>query len=703
MRGKKTDLRYTKERAILSDVLPYELPLTFSNRHFYEFLRMNKVEYRGKSFYWGKKDPALDIIICLLCGVSKSARIITTNRNAFGRAYEENTFQNAGTNFVSIPFGYKIRHKDNEFRELTVCHPRNQIQLIDFYHRYKELILFYCGLSPFSIRRPTRVSRFVFHRDGRHFTRLSSEPLGVEESDKEYENLRSFFVYEDYSHIFKFYESPAFHNYEKKYNNLLKLDVTKCFDSIYTHSLSWALYGKETVKEQIPSLGETFADSFDKLMQAINYQESNGIVIGPEFSRIFAELILQSVDRAVCSALQPKSIGNAKSGCRHKHDYQICRYVDDYFVFYNEDWVKDRIVQTLQLKLSEHKLYLNKSKAVIFEKPIITNISMAKQRIAALFDEKLKYVLENFVQFSDAPKPGTSVATTRKVSIRLNSTTLITQFKTIIKDAAVDYKDTLNYSLAIVERKTAKILEDYRKLVDAEKSDKDLCQAVVAICEFIFFIYSVSPRVHTTIRLCRILVRVTSFLREKGTNKDLKHAVLKVLFDNICQILDKFRNPKHTPVETLYLLIALTELGKDYWLESSKLCEYFSIDLAGQSVPGGSNPHLNYISLVVLLFYIKDKQRHDEVRNALEETIKDRFESRKATLLKDTELTLLLLDCIACPFLKPSIKAHILTRYGITDPYEQHAVMLKRRFWFTKWVGFNFSKELDAKQSLEVY
>jgi len=39
-------------------------------------------------------------------------------------------------------------------------------------------------------------------------------------------------------------------------------------------------------------------------MQSANYGETNGIIIGPEFSRIFAELILQQIDKSVESDLR---------------------------------------------------------------------------------------------------------------------------------------------------------------------------------------------------------------------------------------------------------------------------------------------------------------------------------------------------------------------------------------------------------------
>jgi hypothetical protein len=219
----------------------------------------------------------------------------------------------------------------------------------------------------------------------------------------------------------------------------------------------------------------------------------------------------------------------------------------------------------------------------------------------------------------------------------------------------------------------------------------------------VFFIYSVSPRANTTIRLCRILVVFTSFLKKKGTNADLKHSVFKVIFDNISLILNKYRNLEHTPIETLYLLIALSELGKDYWLQVDMLCSYFNIKVHGSGSSIRAESGLNYISIVVLLFYMKDKKKYNDIRNSIEAAIIEKVRNKKATLLKDAELVLLLLDCLTCPYIKIATKYEILKVYGITNLAMQNAIISRRKYWFTKWTAFDFSRELDAKQSLEVY
>ena len=89
------------------------------------------------------------------------------------------------------------------------------------------------------------------------------------------------------------------------------MDVSKCFDSIYTHSLSWACKDKKFVKKNL-DISSSFADVFDELMQRSNYKETNGILIGPEVSRVFAEIIFQEIDSLMFSELKNNSIISGK-------------------------------------------------------------------------------------------------------------------------------------------------------------------------------------------------------------------------------------------------------------------------------------------------------------------------------------------------------------------------------------------------------
>lgn len=685
MKKNKRLIKYKKERVILSDILPFEIPVTFSNRHLYDFLTTNKIMLDGGSIKWAESEPVLEQIIKLLFDFR--------GEDFTGSSYNINRKK-----FKTIPFNFKITHKESDFRELTIIHPKNQLEIVDFYDNEKQLILHYCNISPYSIRRANKVAKFIFHKDKTHREKLTNSQSyeTIEEYDKEYEHLKTFFVYKNYSNIHKFYESYKYHRCEKKYNTLLKFDISKCFDSIYSHSISWALLNKGIVKDNLGLSSNTFGGKFDAIMQNLNYGETNGIVIGPEFSRIFACMILQRIDRDVEISLRQNH------NVIHKVDYEIFRYVDDFFVFFNEEKTKDLIQQEFKLKLKQFKLALNDSKTLIYQKPIITEITIAKQNITQLLNKYLTYKFDELQIQNDE---GLDDTHEKIASIYVSSNRLITKFKTIIKQTDIEYKEILNYTLALIERKISKVLKDFTSIEKKKNSERSFTNAVLEILDFTFFLYAVSPRVNTTIKLCRILRLFTEYLQDnQDINVDNKHLVFKKIYDNIFFTLNKNKSIKHAQVETLYLLIALRELGSQYWLDSDKLRQYACIDKNIETGALSFNGEMNYFSIMVLLFYMKKKTRYNYLREFLLEHIKFRFMSElPKNLGKNTELVLLLFDILTCPYVGDDFKKEILVINGVVDDPMQENVIKYRKHWFTKWNDFNFGKELDAKHSQEVY
>lgn len=709
MAPKKIRLPYKKERSLLSDVLPYEIPVSFSNRHFYAFVLRHKVEIKSDAVEWLKGSTALDHIVCLLlCLPVNPNRLSVVKRYVGEQEMEFRRYQLGDKGIPGskqhpkpqdflTPFGYKISHKEDEFRELCVPHPRSQLLVSDFYDRCKEAILYFTSLSPFSIRAPHKVAKCIFHKDKLHLERLSEDASQIEISGNEYESLKSFFVYKEYSNIYKFYESYRYHRSEKKYNNLVKLDISKCFESIYTHSIGWATIGKGAQKEALSESKGSFPDRFDRLLQHMNMGETNGIIIGPEFSRIFAEIILQAIDQEVEHKLRNKS-----PPLHHQVDYEVFRYVDDYFIFYNKKEDKKLIVDELQHSLKSYKLYLNSAKAVEYEKPIITEITMAKQQIAKLLEQKIDFSIEDVIDENGEP-------VAKKGSVFIKPNELITSFKTIIKTCDVKYKDMLNYSLSIVERKCGILVEKYMAVSAEHQSPKQMINAINGILEFVFFIYAVSPRVNTTIRLCRTLEVFNSLLKSDQIGATHVQIVHKMIYDNVCFILKKNKSTEQTQVETLYLLIALVELGRDYWLEESILAEYLGIDLSPDGTLQAPVKSFNYFSITVSLFYMRDKVRYNALRNHIVNFAVKQISDCSDTCHKDSELVLLLFDLLSCPYVPEEKKKEALLVFGVTDPalaieimeYSDHKS--KSQLWFTNWQNFDFAKELDAKRSQEVY
>ena len=63
---KKQKITYLKERAVLSDTLPYETPAIFSNRYFYRFLVNNKIEIQDSEISFDNTNPDIIEILKLL-------------------------------------------------------------------------------------------------------------------------------------------------------------------------------------------------------------------------------------------------------------------------------------------------------------------------------------------------------------------------------------------------------------------------------------------------------------------------------------------------------------------------------------------------------------------------------------------------------------------------------------------------------------
>jgi hypothetical protein len=720
-------IKYKKERVVLSDILPFEIPLIFSNRYFYRFLVTNSIEVIDNKVVWnvkGKKispeeETNLIQIVELLLGC---------NHNP---SAQKDKYIGISKSKRRIPFVYKITHKEKEFRELSVIHPMNQVELVSFYEKYKELILYYCSISRFSIRKPTEIAKYVFFNDKLHKQKSGYKEDRIEVNMHEYEHLKTFFAYKKYTNIFRFYEDYRYQRAEKKYNKLVKFDISKCFDSIYTHSLPWALLNKDSVKDKIELSKNTFAGIFDEFMQNTNYGETNGIVIGPEFSRIFAELILQQVDKVVENMLW-----GYNPSIRNRVDYECYRYVDDYFLFYNDENVKDEILKLFKLELREYKMWISESKTKYYDKPIITELTMAKLKIVDLLDNSIKFKVEEAEKDEETEVVEDEYVLEEisdKFTIFMNPNKTAAKFKTILKETNVEYKDVLNYTLSMISRKMESIFKkfevkykEYTEIAINEKYneknlrkkynlEKRLTSFIINLLDFVFFLYTVYPKVNSTIKLTVILATIINYykgvyrfntIKEHRFQRINKDRVFKKIQDEIRLVLEKNKCIEHTQVETLYLLIILKELGEEYDLSETLICNYFNIKQESNNSLNIEN-HLNMFSITVLLYYISDNSKYDALRAAIKEYVLLKIESIDMNKRRQTsELILLLFDLLTCPSIEAEYKKKLLHLFGVTDNSMQEGILKfqqKQKYWFTKWDKISIGKELNAKICQEVY
>lgn len=311
-------------RILLTELLPYEVPIILNNEGFY-----NKKQ-----------------------SIFNESKIL---RHIFKEGAE------------TYPFSYKIIKIGDETRKLYLMHPSNQKDFIGFYKTYSSLICHLTQRSKFSLRAPSEVASWYYEAiDKIKENTLKDEDVETinEDDTRGCKYASSYFVYKKYSFLYKFYDSYEFHRLEKKYKKLLKFDISKCFDNISTKRLAESVKEEHYAKNNRNKLN--FENKFINLMESANFGRNDGILIGPEVSRIFAEIILQKIDRDVY-------INNMEG------EFEVRRYVDDYFLFYNDDAIGKKVLTSFKNELENAKLFLNESKIEYSKAPFLTGTSMAKK------------------------------------------------------------------------------------------------------------------------------------------------------------------------------------------------------------------------------------------------------------------------------------------------------------------------------------
>jgi len=184
-----------------------------------------------------------------------------------------------------------------------------------------------------------------------------------------------------------------------------------------------------------------------------------------------------------------------------------------------------------------------------------------------------------------------------------------------------------------------------------------------------------------------------------------KDRMFKKISDEIRLIFEKNKVKKYAQIESLYLLIAIQQLGRDFVLSKELLIKYFGLkrstsnELEFDFMP-------NYFVITVLLFYIRDGKAYAEITDLIKSCIIKKIENVDGEKGMDTEATLLLFDILACPYLDTKFKRKALIAFGIiTQINQDHLINFKKRqkYWFTKWDKFNFLDEIEAKIAHEPY
>lgn len=137
------------------------------------------------------------------------------------------------------------------------------------------------------------------------------------------------------------------------YEYVYETDITDCYGSFYTHSIAWAVEGKETAKKQENRNNNNLLGVFiDKSIQDMQHGQTNGIPQGSVLMDFIAEMVLGAADIELSNKFKEHQISG----------FKILRYRDDYRIFVHSAEVGERILKILSEVLFDFGLRLNSSK-----------------------------------------------------------------------------------------------------------------------------------------------------------------------------------------------------------------------------------------------------------------------------------------------------------------------------------------------------
>jgi hypothetical protein len=148
------------------------------------------------------------------------------------------------------------------------------------------------------------------------------------------------------------------------YECFLNTDITDCYGAIYTHTIVWALHGKEKVKADISGgiKRKEIGDIIDTTIQSMQNAQTNGIPQGSVLMDFVAEMVLGYSDLLLFEKIEEYN----KTEEKYKiEDYQILRYRDDYRIFATNQETLVKIAKLLTETLIDLNFKLNAQKTFI--------------------------------------------------------------------------------------------------------------------------------------------------------------------------------------------------------------------------------------------------------------------------------------------------------------------------------------------------
>lgn len=488
-----------KSDFLLTDLLPYEKGNHYTHRYFYEYIQSEK-KMLNKLFTKVKREDT----------------------------YFDNKWH-------SSPLKFIISKKEEGFREISLINPLGLLESLTFIHLFESDILnIIHNKKDFSSRKANRTNSLNYKKDNKQ-TVYYSDKNSKNQLLISLESSGTYFKHYPFKTITQLINSKRFIYSRDKFNLLLTIDIQDCFQSIYTHSYKWLITNKTYDSKNLKGSTSIYSN-IDTFLQNLNGSKTNGILVGPEISRLLADFLFIHIDQQVIEILAENSI-------IYRTDYIIYRFVDDYFICSKNEEIQNIIKDVITNQLKKFQLKINEFKISRVGKEDALNnwlleLTPAIEMIEKIFSKRnikldsnkeavfTQMLGENAQAFLEVAASFYETSEKRKYSRKVRYIDLRSKVILIIKSTK-EKSLVCSYILSTI----------LRKIEEGKRGDLSLNMELNELVTFLFFIYST----HISYTSTQKIIRILSLLIEHK-QLEIKEAVERNLERFEDDIFTKFSN-----------------------------------------------------------------------------------------------------------------------------------------------------------------
>ena len=470
--GRSNNIERNRIDYLLTDIMPVEISELFSYGKFYEFLLDHQKE--------------LNFIVNDLMKTKASGKELPFN----------------GGWWASTPLKYNILKGVDGSREINLVQPISALNIYFFIECYqKEILSFLENNNCFSLRYHRKNNDLYYKRKTNRMTEYFAKTS--RKIDKSIlQQTGAYFKIHKFNSVSSFTNSRLWQQCNFKYRYFAKVDYKSCFNSIYTHTYKWIIE-RNTIDSKEAKNSNLFI-VIDRILQNINGKSSNGVIVGPEFSRMIAEILLQHIDKEILQNLQSKGLFVSK-------DFRVFRYVDDIYIFANTPIIIDTVIKTIESTAQKYLLHLNELKYYTTETPVVLNNWIEKTRvfadkIADLFFKKRELHESNDVDYL-----------VKNGYISLDR--FKNEFSLLMTEFPKDRRFIVSFILSTLLNNISNKKDGY-KLFDKDKTGK-----AYIFLELAFYVYSFCPCFEHSQKIISMIVYFDDELNFKNEEKNHKKLI----------------------------------------------------------------------------------------------------------------------------------------------------------------------------------